>query len=167
MPWDESPTPAPWRSLVFQPEDCQDSGPLAATQPGKWCELLLSCPLGWTEHSTHDESAATSVAGSQESCCLPGLHAQLVCLVSVELAGRTETKLALPLRKKSLLLLFGDEVWENVCFGDGSRRRGVFGGRHPGTGTVLGRTGGAAVRSCPQPGPGERVLEVGVCAGGR
>lgn len=103
LPWDRSPTPAPWRSLVFQPEDCQDSGPLAATQPGKWCELLLSCLLGWTEHSTSDESEATAVAGSQESCCLPGLHAQLGCVVSVELADMTENKenkLTLPLRKK-------------------------------------------------------------------
>lgn len=43
----------------------------------------------------------------------------------------------------------------------------MFGGRHPGTGTVMGRTGGAAVRSCSPLGPGEGVLEVGVCAGGR
>lgn len=92
LPWDRSPTPAPWRSLVFRPEDCQDSGPLAATQPGKWCELLLSCPLGWTEHSTSDESEASAVAGSQESCCLPGLHAQLGCVVSVELADMRENK---------------------------------------------------------------------------
>ena len=93
-----APTLAPRRSRVFHPEDCQDRGLLAAIQPGKWREPLLSCPAGWTEDSNRDECEATAVPDSRENCCLSGLCAQLGCLISVKLAGMIENKLTLPLK---------------------------------------------------------------------